>query len=301
MRAIVVAVPKVAASPARAWARRGHRQAKFRAIALRNRRLRIACAGAFLPVMSALGAATVPALRVGECQVWWAQPVGARPDLLALLDAGEQARWSRFRRDEDRARFLAAHALTRLVLAGHLGVHARALDFAMACRRCGGTDHGKPRLVEGDIEFSLSHSGERVVLAVTRGAPVGVDVERLSAQRDIAGLIPAVLAAAERPVVEALPATARAGAVLRYWTRKEALLKATGDGLAVAPATITVTPPDAPPALITWTATPPLASTAHLADLAPGAGHIASLAMLGARLAVVERDADGLLAAAPAV
>ena len=92
---------------------------------------------------------------------------------------------------------------------------------------------------------------------------------------------------------------AQAGAVRVARTRKEALLKATGDGLAVAPATITVTPPDAPPALVAWTAAPPLASAAHLFDLDPGPGHVASLAVLGARLAVVERDGDGLLAASP--
>jgi 4'-phosphopantetheinyl transferase len=108
-----------------------------------------------------------------------------------------------------------------------------------------------------------------------------------------------MLSAAEQPAVAALPAAARGGAVLRYWTRKEALLKATGVGLAVAPAALTVTPPDAAPALVAWEAAPPLDAAAHLFDLSPGPGHIASLAILGPRLAVVERDGDGLLAALP--
>ena len=242
---------------------------------------------------------TVPSLQAGECQVWWASSAVGRAELLALLDASERGRWSRFRRDQDRARYLAAHALARIVLAGHLGVAATELGLSSVCRHCGGTDHGKPRLAAGGgIEFSLSHSGGRVVLAVARGAAVGVDVERLDARRNIPGLIPAVLSAAEQPVVAALPEAARAAAVLRYWARKEALLKATGDGLAVAPAAITVTPPDAPPALVAWAAAP---LEAHLFDLTPGPGHVASLAVLGPRLAVVEHDADGLLAAvAPA-
>ena len=96
-----------------------------------------------------------------------------------------------------------------------------------------------------------------------------------------------------------LPEAASALTLLRYWTRKEALLKATGDGLAVDPATITVTPPEAPPALVAWSATPPLEADVHLFDLNPGPGHVASLAVLGPRLAVVERGADGLLAAPP--
>jgi len=247
----------------------------------------------------AAGSVTVPSLRAGECQVWWASPAAGRSELLALLDAGEHARWSRFRRDEDRARYLAAHALARLVLAGHLGTSAAELGFSAVCRHCGGTDHGKPRLLTGGIEFSLSHSGERVVLAVTRDAAVGVDVEQLNPRRDVAALIPEILSATERRALAALPAAASALALLRYWTRKEALLKATGDGLAVALSTITVTPPPAPPALVAWAAAPPLEAEAHLFDLNPGPGHVASLAVLGPRLAVVERDADGLLAALP--
>jgi 4'-phosphopantetheinyl transferase len=243
---------------------------------------------------------TVPSLRAGECQVWWASPAAGQGALLPLLDAGEHARWSRFRRDEDRARYLAAHALARVVLAGHVGTPAAELCFSSLCRHCGGTDHGKPRLcAAGGIEFSLSHSGQRVVLAVARDAAVGVDVERLDSRRDVAGLIRAVLSAAEQRAVAAVPEAASALTLLRYWTRKEALLKATGDGLAVDPATITVTPPDAPPALVAWSATPALEADAHLFDLNPGPGHVASLAVLGPRLAVVERGADGLLAAPP--
>ncbi|HET7595182.1 MAG TPA: 4'-phosphopantetheinyl transferase superfamily protein, partial [Stellaceae bacterium] len=244
-------------------------------------------------------AAAIPPLSSGECQVWWARMAAARSDLLALLDAGERARWLRFRRDEDRARYLVAHALKRLVLAVHLGAAATELSFTAACRHCGGTDHGKPRLraAGGGIDFSLSHSGEYVVLAVTRDAAVGVDIERVNTRRDVAALIPAVLSVAEQTVVAALPATERALAVLRYWTRKEALLKATGDGLAVAPAAITVAPPDALPALIAWEAAPAFDGDAHLYDLAPGLGHVASLAVLGRRPAVSERSADDLLAA----
>jgi 4'-phosphopantetheinyl transferase len=242
---------------------------------------------------------TVPPLRPGECQVWWARPAAGTPELLALLDSGERGRCARFDRDDDRARYLAAHALARLVVASHLGVPAPTLTFQATCRQCGASDHGKPRLgiAGAGLDFSLSHSGARVVLAVARDAAVGVDVERLNARRDFTALMPAVLSAAEQPMIAALPDGERAAAVLRYWTRKEALLKATGDGLRVAPAALTVTPPDAPPALVAWEATAPLAAAAHLFDLSPGSGHVASLAVLGPRLGVVERDGDALLAA----
>jgi 4'-phosphopantetheinyl transferase len=238
-------------------------------------------------------------LRAGECQVWWARTDAARDELAALLDGGERARLSRFRRAEDRARYLAAHVLTRLVLAAHLGMAPAALRFVRMCRHCGAVDHGKPRLGEpAGIDFSLSHSGGRVVLAVARGGAVGVDVERLRAPRDLDGLIAAALSPGEQAVVTALPAAERSAALLRSWTRKEALLKATGDGLAVALPAVIVTPPDAPPALVAWEAARPLDSEAHLFDLTPGEGHVASLAVLGPRLAVVECSADRLLAAA---
>ena len=94
-----------------------------------------------------------------------------------------------------------------------------------------------------------------------------------------------------------MPEERKSDLFFAYWTRKEALLKATGDGLRVAPAALTVTPPDAPPALVAWEATAPLAAAAHLFDLSPGSGHVASLAVLGPRLGVVERDGDALLAA----
>ena len=58
-----------------------------------------------------------------------------------------------------------------------------------------------------------------------------------------------------------------------------------------------MTPPDAPPELVAWETTPPLGAAAHLFDLSPGPGHVASLAILGPRLAVVERDGEGMLAA----
>ncbi|HEX7969062.1 MAG TPA: 4'-phosphopantetheinyl transferase superfamily protein [Stellaceae bacterium] len=240
---------------------------------------------------------SIPLLPAGECHVWWASAAAAQGHLMPLLDPGERERWSRFRREDDRARYLAAHALKRIVVAGLLGMPAGALGFSAVCRRCGGA-HGKPRLQEpaAAIEFSLSHSGERVVLAVARGgAELGVDVERLVPQRDRGSLAPAVLSATEQRVVAALPPARRPLALLRYWTRKEALLKATGDGLAVAPATLTVSAPDAPPALLSWTAETPLDAPAYLFDLSPGPGHVASLAILGARLAIVERAAGDRL------
>jgi 4'-phosphopantetheinyl transferase len=240
----------------------------------------------------------IPPLQPGECQVWWADRATAASHLMELLDEREQARWSRFLREEDRERYLVAHAMLRVVLAAHLGIPARELRFSTICRHCGKT-HGKPRLDHGGeaIEFSLSHSGRQVVVALVRDFPVGVDVEQVKPTRDRTSLVAAVLSGPERRAIAALPADERGEAFLRYWTRKEALLKATGHGLAIAPRSLTVTAPGEAAALLSWTAKQPLEAAVHLFDLKGAPEHVAALAVLGGCPHVVERDAGGLLAA----
>ncbi|MGI8799092.1 MAG: 4'-phosphopantetheinyl transferase family protein [Pseudonocardia sp.] len=232
----------------------------------------------------------------GECEVWWARPDTARPELASLLDDGEQARYQRFVRPEDAQRYLAARALSRIVLATHLGVAPTEVKLAATCTVCGGA-HGKPRVLgEPGVELSLSHSGGRVAVAVSSGDAVGVDVERLRPMANVEALADRVLAPAERPALAALPAAERPAALLGYWTRKEALLKATGDGLNVPMAELTVSPPNQPARLLTWSNARARELPAWLHQLDPGTGHVAHLAVLaGASPRVVERDGDPLL------
>jgi 4'-phosphopantetheinyl transferase len=231
----------------------------------------------------------VPALVPGECQVWWADRSAANERLLDLLDPAESARWERFRLRPARELFAVAHALARLVVGGHLGVPAADVRFDATCRRCG-EPHGKPT-VPG-IELSLSHSGDAVVVAVTPTQPVGVDVEQVSASaQDVSGL---VLSGTERAALDALPDDRRRAGLIRYWTRKEALLKATGDGLLVPLDSVVVSGPDEDPVVLRWIDGP--TSPVHLTDLAAPAGYLATLATLGGGLGVVEYDATELLA-----
>ena len=152
------------------------------------------------------------------CDVWWAAPVGPgdAPGLVALLDAHERARLDRFRRPADAARYLGAHALTRIVLGRRLDRDPAELVFDRTCR-CG-EPHGKPTLYGGP-GFSFTHAGAVVGVAVLSDGPVGLDVEPVRALPDLDSMARHVGAPAE-------PA-----AFFRAWTRKEALLKATGDGL----------------------------------------------------------------------
>jgi 4'-phosphopantetheinyl transferase len=228
----------------------------------------------------------IPALPDGTVQVWWAARQSAGEHLAAVLDEGEQVRWRRFLQQADRDRYLVTHALARLVLGGLTGARPAALTFEATCVQCGGP-HGKPRLPGSGLEFSLSHSGGCAVIAVTRGVPVGVDVEATIAKANVDTLARAVLSEDERLGPD------RAGDLTVYWTRKEAVLKTTGDGLTVSPRDLTVSSPSEPPALLAWKGRP---EVVDLYDLHPGQDHQGSLGALAAGLRVAELDATKLLA-----
>jgi 4'-phosphopantetheinyl transferase len=232
-------------------------------------------------------------LASGRCQVWWAGPADARADHLGLLDDAEAARHARLRRAPDRDRFVVAAALLRTVVSGHLGCRPAEVVVDRTCARCG-QPHGKPAVPGSGLEVSLSHSGDRVVLAVTRSGPVGVDVEQVTRDVDIDGMAGQVLAPAERAVLAGLPDEARRPAFFTSWTRKEAVVKATGDGLNTALASVEVSPPDRPAELFAY---PEKRVTgARMADLAAGDGYAACLAVLGElRLPVDARDGRELL------
>lgn len=218
----------------------------------------------------------------GVCRVWWASPAAAADHLVRLLDDAERDRHRRFLRPADRDLYLTAHALTRIVLGDHLGRAPAEVGLYAECARCGGP-HGKPRLRDGDLEFSLSHSGDRVGVAVTRAIPVGLDVEQEVTGRDLDSLIAVVLSPGER--------AADAREFTTYWTRKEAVLKTTGDGLSVPMTSLTVSPPGEPADLLSWPGGPAVA----LHDLSPGAGHLGCVGSL-APVTVEERDGTPLLA-----
>jgi 4'-phosphopantetheinyl transferase len=215
---------------------------------------------------------------VAVCGIWWARPVDpdAAPALVKLLDEVERTRLARFRRPADAARYLAAHALTRLVLAHTVGRGAAELVFDRTCR-CG-EQHGKPTL-PGGPGFSFTHAGDLVGLAVHDG-PVGLDVEQVRPLHDLAAMAAHACSPAESVADEA--------AFFTLWTRKEALLKATGEGLAIPMSSITL---DADGGAA-WTGPGAPDGPVWLQDLRPGTGYPAAVAGLGAAPAGF-RETDG--------
>jgi 4'-phosphopantetheinyl transferase len=221
-----------------------------------------------------------------SCRVWWAS-VDALPagpgSVLSVLSAVEVERSGRLRRPEDRARQQLGAVLLRLAVGAATGTPPDRVTVDRTCPQCG-EQHGRPFLPGTDLHASITHSGDLVGLALTAVAPVGLDVERIS-DVDLDGLSRMVLHPDER---------AGPDDFFVYWTRKEAVVKATGDGLRVPLAQVRVSAPGSPPELVAYPERPDL--RAYLVDLDPAPGYRAALALLApAPVPVVERPATDLL------
>lgn len=173
-----------------------------------------------------------PAIRMSVVDVWHVGVDQVPESLAVLLDDRDRARCRRILGEADQNRFVAAWVLARLVIGERLGRDPAALSFDRTCTHCGDQRHGKP-VVETTgpgLDFSLSHAGGLVVVAVSDRA-VGVDVEDATA--------------GEQPLAPALTERERATCLsyadfARLWTRKEAVLKAVGKGLAIHPRRIEI-------------------------------------------------------------
>jgi 4'-phosphopantetheinyl transferase len=173
--------------------------------------------------------------------------------LAAWLDAAERRRTATFRAPTAQRRFIVAHGLLRWLLAGQLGVPPAGVPLA--------TDRsGRPAPVaspSGDLWWSLSHAGSRVVVAVAPGA-VGVDVEPVDPRRADLPTLARFLAPADLARITALPEGARPRQLALAWTRLEAEAKGRG---------------------VTLDALRGRARTGVLTELAVDDGHVASLWM----------------------
>lgn len=194
--------------------------------------------------------------------------------LAGTLSADELQRAARLRTAGARRRFVAARGLLRAILGRYLAVPARSLRF-----RDGG--HGKPVLAGAAPacpSFSVSHSGALALYAVSAGGPVGVDVERV--RPDLDWREPAaLLSRREAAALQELPRQARREGFYSCWTRKEAFLKARGDGLLAPLDAFDVSVgPDAPAALLAVRGELADARSWWLRDCHPAAGYVAAAA-----------------------
>jgi len=146
----------------------------------------------------------------------------------ALLSGAEGARFRRMRSTAKRREFLVGRSAMRRVLGRLMRTEPQDVRFELGA-------HGKPGVAgEHRLYFNLSHSSERAVLAVTRGGPVGVDIEAARPGRPFHRLAKRFFAAPEYESLQGLSATEFADGFYRLWTLKEAYLKAIGTGLTLS-------------------------------------------------------------------
>jgi 4'-phosphopantetheinyl transferase len=147
-----------------------------------------------------------------------------------VLSSDEAARAARFHFDADRQRYTATRAWLRTILASYLQTEAKQFSFSYSKKE-------KPSLAQAyaqsGIAFNVSHSGELALLAFARGREIGVDVEQVRENRDLEAIARRFFSANEQAQLFALPADERPAAFYRCWTRKEAYIKAVGDGLSL--------------------------------------------------------------------
>jgi 4'-phosphopantetheinyl transferase len=165
-----------------------------------------------------------------EIHVWASSLAADKIQLAAYeqtLSSDESERAARYRFDQHRNRFITGRGWLRSVLSHYLDQEVGEIRFEYNA-------NGKPamRAREPALRFNLAHCDDLAVLAVTRAAEVGVDVERLRPLKDADDIADRFFSRTESEGLKALTATQKPAGFFNLWTRKEAWLKATGEGLS---------------------------------------------------------------------
>ncbi|MEU6215189.1 4'-phosphopantetheinyl transferase superfamily protein [Streptomyces sp. NPDC047023] len=176
------------------------------------------------------GWATAPTglvVRPGELHVFRTElepPGDGERDLLGLLSEQERGMAERLRRPDERRAFLSARAMTRRVLGRLLGRSPSGLEF---CR----PQYGRTELLDRDVWFNAAHADGTLLVAVSRDAEVGIDVQPGDLVYEES--LHLALTGWERRILGRLSPSARQAFFLGLWTRKEAVLRAVGHGLSI--------------------------------------------------------------------
>ena len=163
-------------------------------------------------------------LRAGEVHLWRAQ-LALTEKMRAAISPSDRLRAERFHFDRDRDRFIASRGIQRLVLAQYLGIEASEMQFFTG-------PYGKPQFADTTLRFNLSHSDDLMLLAVTHGRDLGVDVEFMKPNVPFETLADHYFDPEDAWDLRLLPAAQRPWKFYDIWTTTEAQLKASGVGLS---------------------------------------------------------------------
>jgi 4'-phosphopantetheinyl transferase len=171
-------------------------------------------------------------LAADEVQLWRVDLeaiAGEEAQLSAILSEDERQRAARFHFQIHRQYFIAGRAVLRQILAAYLAADSRELTFSYSSK-------SKPALAgafTNRVSFNVSHSGGLALIAVTHNRQIGVDVEFIRTDFETAAIAARFFSEVEQEQLAALPPEARHETFFRCWTRKEAYIKATGEGLSL--------------------------------------------------------------------
>jgi 4'-phosphopantetheinyl transferase len=225
----------------------------------------------------------MPGLAKGDVHVWLLQldlPPDKLADLWQILDAEEQVRASRFHFEHHRQRYISAHAGLRLILARYLNSPPTAIRYQF-------TEYGKPSLAPEinppGLTFNLTHSHELGLVAVGIEQAIGVDIEHIREDLADEQVARRFFSAQEVQTLLSLPDEMRNRAFFNCWTRKEAYIKARGEGLSMPLDAFDVAIMPGEPALLMNTRPDPAQALQwNLYDLFLGSDYAAALAVQGA-------------------
>lgn len=219
-------------------------------------------------------------LPSGEMHLWRADAESFSMHermLTALLSKAELEKANRFKQKRDRNRSILARAVLRDILGRYMDINPRCLQFLV-------TDRGKPILNPethaNAPRFSVSHSRNIILVAFAREHDIGVDVESVRTDLDVIEMAQRFFAPSELDELLGLPATSRVRAFFDGWTRKEAYLKARGEGIGPGLERFAVTmAPGEPARLISDDRYPEQVALWCLCDIPFGSDYAAAVAI----------------------
>lgn len=222
------------------------------------------------------------ALPANDIHIWRVeleQTPASIHQLFQVLSQDERERARHFHFERDRRRFIASHGVLRAILGRYLGIEPDQLLFDYAPR-------GKPYLAQAlshcEVQFNLAHSNELAVYIFARGREVGIDVEYVHPILELDQIAARFFSASESSVLRTIPASQRLEAFFNCWTRKEAYVKAIGDGLAQPLDQFQVSLiPGEPAQLLKVEGSPEQAARYAMTAFVPAPGYIAALVVKG--------------------
>jgi 4'-phosphopantetheinyl transferase len=221
-----------------------------------------------------------PQLAGNEIHVWAASLALDPPILEKLahtLAPDETERAQRFKFHLHRNRYLAGRGALRAILSQYLATDPAQPRFAHL-------KNGKPELAaefaSAGIHFNLAHTGDLALVAVTRIGPIGADVECVRPVKDVDDLVARFFSKREHELFQKIPLEQKSAAFFNLWTRKEALLKATGEGITRSLSLVEVSfLPGEPARLLAISGDAKAAEQWALRELAPAQDFVGAVAM----------------------